>query len=104
MRGRVEAAREIQQRRYAGTAVKSNSDIPSGMLREICILSPEAETTLKNAFEKLGLSARAYDRVLKVSRTIADLNGSKIIEKKHIARAVQYRSLDKKYWGRNNNS
>ncbi|MCL2078129.1 MAG: YifB family Mg chelatase-like AAA ATPase [Oscillospiraceae bacterium] len=100
---RVEAAREIQQKRYAGTAIKSNSDIPAGMLSEICPLSPDAAVTLKNAFEKLGLSARAYDRILKVARTIADLNGSEIIEKRHIARAVQYRSLDKKYWtGRNN--
>ncbi|MDR2533061.1 MAG: YifB family Mg chelatase-like AAA ATPase [Oscillospiraceae bacterium] len=95
---RVESAREIQARRYAGTAIKSNADIPAGQLREICALTPDASQTLKNAFEKLGLSARAYDRILKVARTIADLDRKEIIEKKHIARAVQYRSLDKKYW------
>ncbi|MDR2559426.1 MAG: YifB family Mg chelatase-like AAA ATPase [Oscillospiraceae bacterium] len=95
---RVEAAREIQARRYSGTAVKSNADIPAGSLREICILTPDAAVTLKNAFEKLGLSARAYDRILKVSRTIADLDSKDTIEKRHISRAIQYRSLDKKYW------
>jgi magnesium chelatase family protein len=98
---RVEAAREIQARRYSGTAIKSNADIPAGSLQEICTLAPDAAVTLKSAFEKLGLSARAYDRILKVSRTIADLDGKDIIEKKHIARAVQYRSLDKKYWRSN---
>ena len=101
VRERVEKAREIQQRRYKGTAIKSNSDIPAGLLREICVLSTDAAATLKSAFEKLGMSARAYDRILKVSRTVADLDASGIIEKRHIARAVQYRSLDKKYW-RNN--
>jgi magnesium chelatase family protein len=95
---RVEAAREVQARRYAGTGIKSNADIPAGQLREICVMSSDATETLKAAFEKLGLSARAYDRILKVSRTIADIAGSEIIEKRHIARAVQYRSLDKKYW------
>jgi len=98
IRERVEAAREIQARRYAGTAIKSNADIPAGQLREICILTPEAAQMLKNAFEKLGLSARAYDRILKVARTIADLDNSEVIEKRHVARAVMYRSLDKKYW------
>ena len=95
---RVEAAREIQSKRYKGTGIKSNADIPAGQLSEICVLNPDAAALLKNAFEKLGLSARAYDRILKVSRTIADLDKSEIIGKKHIARAVQYRSLDKKYW------
>lgn len=95
---RVEAAREIQARRYAGSAIKSNADIPAGLLREICVLKPEAAEALKNAFEILGLSARAYDRILKVSRTIADLGACEVIEKRHIARAIQYRSLDKKYW------
>ena len=95
---RVEAAREIQARRYKGTDIKSNADIPAGQLQNICRLSTDAAAMLKDAFYKLGLSARAYDRILKVSRTIADLAASEMIEKKHIARAVQYRSLDKKYW------
>jgi magnesium chelatase family protein len=97
---RVEKAREVQARRYAGTTIKSNADIPPSLLREICVLHPDAATALKGAFEKLGMSARAYDRILKVARTIADLGGSEIIERKHVARAVQYRSLDKKYWVR----
>jgi magnesium chelatase family protein len=95
---RVEAARKIQAKRYKGTGINSNSDIPAGALKDFCVLHTEATELLKNAFEKLGLSARAYDRILKVARTAADLSNSEIIEKKHIARAIQYRSLDKKYW------
>jgi len=95
---RVEKARLIQAKRYAGSEIKSNADIPAGNLQEICVLAPDAAVTLKNAFEKLGLSARAYDRILKVSRTVADLDSSDVIEKRHISRAIQYRSLDKKYW------
>jgi len=95
---RVEAAREIQARRYAGTSIKSNADIPTSSLQEICKLATDAAEMLKNAFFKLGLSARAYDRILKVSRTIADLDNKDLIEKRHISRAIQYRSLDKKYW------
>ena len=61
-------------------------------------MTDSARDTLKNVFEKMGLSARAYDRILKVARTIADMNGAEIIDKPHIAQAVQFRSLDRKYW------
>ena len=69
------------------------------MLPEVCVMTDRAKETLKNVFEKMGLSARAYDRILKVARTIADMNGSEVIDKAHIAQAVQFRSLDRKYWG-----
>ena len=95
---RVLAARAIQAKRYNGTDVRCNADLPSNLLRKVCRLSPDADRLLKNAFEKMGLSARAYDRVLKVSRTIADLDGSDRIEAAHVSEAVQYRNLDRKYW------
>ncbi|MBQ7132188.1 MAG: YifB family Mg chelatase-like AAA ATPase [Oscillospiraceae bacterium] len=99
IRRRVEKAREIQYRRYKGTSIVSNSNITSDIISEVCTMSDDAEKFLKAIFEKLCLSARAYDRILKVSRTIADLNGIETIEKAHLAQAVSYRSLDKKYWG-----
>lgn len=95
---RVNKARKIQQRRFAGTGVSSNASMTSRMTREYCVLSPDAESMLKISFEKLGMSARAYDKILKMSRTIADLDDSENIEVQHIAEALQYRSLDRKYW------
>ena len=70
----------------------------SSLTRKYCQLSPTAEKTLQVSFEKLGLSARAYDKVLKVARTIADLDESETVENKHILEAIQYRSLDRKFW------
>lgn len=98
IKARVNAAREIQRRRFAGTDIVSNATIPTGRLAEMCPLSDAAKSLLKNAFERMGLSARAYDRLLKVSRTIADLAGSETLEAAHVAEAIQYRSLDRKYW------
>jgi magnesium chelatase family protein len=98
IRKRVNAARQIKLERFAGTGISSNSHITPNLLREFCVMTPGARAILKSVFEKLGLSARAYDRLLKVSRTIADLAAEKEIGEEHIAEAVQYRSLDRKYW------
>ncbi|MDD3693305.1 MAG: YifB family Mg chelatase-like AAA ATPase [Oscillospiraceae bacterium] len=100
MRARVNAARARQLARYKGKGVSGNAHIPPGMLREICSMTNAASSMLQSVFDRMGLSARAYDRLLKVARTIADLDGSDIIDTPHIAEAVQYRSLDRKYWQR----
>ena len=98
MREEVNSARLIQQKRYNGTNISCNARLTPAMLHKVCILDDEAKNVLSMSFDKLGLSARAYDRILKVSRTIADLDNSEIIQKKHIFEAIQYRSLDRKYW------
>lgn len=98
IKARVNEARQIQRARFEGTGISCNARITSAYLHKVCVMSEEAENVLKKAFEKLNLSARAYDRVLKVARTIADLDKSEIIEAPHVLEAVQYRALDKKYW------
>ena len=98
IRKRVNAARLIQQKRYDGTGISCNARLTSAMTEEFCRLTPGAAAVLKAAFERLGMSARAYDRILKVSRTVADLDGSEDIDTKHVSEAIQFRSLDRKYW------
>lgn len=98
IKARVNAARAVQRARFAGTNIVSNATIPTGKLQEMCPLSDAAKMMLAGAFERMGLSARAYDRLLKVARTIADLAGSETLEAAHVAEAIQYRSLDRKYW------
>lgn len=95
---RVTAARAVQSARYQNTGITCNAHIPPSALQEVCAMSTEARGLLQNVFEKLHLSGRAYERILKVSRTIADLEGSARIELPHLGEAVQYRSLDRKYW------
>ncbi len=99
IRERVNKARKIQLERYKGTNVSCNARLTPSMLKKYCILSEDASRYLALSFERLGMSARAYDRILKVARTIADLDGSEIIEKNHIFSAISFRSLDRKYWG-----
>ena len=100
IRERVITAREIQSERYKENAgIYANAQISSKMLKEICVISTAGQNLLKVAMEKLNLSARAYDRILKVSRTIADLAGSADIKPEHLAEAIQYRSLDREGWG-----
>ncbi len=98
IRQRVNNARKIQQKRFAGTGVTCNAKMTPAMTRRYCVLTGEAESVLKISFEKMGLSARAYDKILRIARTIADLSESEIIDTEHIAEALQYRSLDRKYW------
>lgn len=100
IRGRVITAREIQAKRFEQyEGVYSNAQMSTKMLKEICSIDNIGQTLLKAAMDKLNLSARAYDRILKVSRTIADLEGSETINPEHLAEAIQYRSLDREGWG-----
>jgi len=97
---RVVGARVVQHERYTKLkTVYCNAQMPGRMVRDVCVLSPAGAALLKTAMEKLQLSARAYDRILKVARTIADLGGSVDIQTEHLAEAIQYRSLDREGWG-----
>jgi magnesium chelatase family protein len=100
VRTRVIKAREIQAKRYENSpGTYANAQMSSKQLKEICVINNIGQTLLKTAMERLNLSARAYDRILKVSRTIADLAGSDEIRPEHLAEAIQYRSLDREGWG-----
>ena len=98
VRERVEAARQIQHERFAGTSIHANANMESKQIREYCRIETQAQELLRVAINQLGLSARAYDRILKVSRTIADLDESLNIEGMHVSEAIQYRSLDRSFW------
>ena len=95
IRERVNAARAIQRRRFEGTELHCNAQLTPELLRETCRLEPAAQDLLRDAFDKLGLSARSYDRILRVARTIADLAGGGDIALTHVAEAIQYRTLDR---------
>ncbi|WP_420385053.1 YifB family Mg chelatase-like AAA ATPase [Roseivirga sp.] len=98
IRERVIAAREVQQARFKEHGIHSNAMMGSQKVKEVCQISEAGKTLLKTAMERLGLSARAYDRILKVSRTIADLDSKENIGIEHLAEAIQYRSLDRENW------
>ena len=101
IRERVIEAREYSRARMqkSSYAPKPNANLDSAEIREFCVLDENARMILQSAYDNLGLSARGYDRVLRVARTIADLDKSEVIQAQHIAEAIQLRSLDKKYWG-----
>jgi len=100
IKARVDKARQIQNERYKDENISCNARLTPKLLKKYCVLSDEAEQLLSAAFKNMGLSGRAYDRILKVSRTLADLDGVEKIESTHIAQAIQFRSLDRKYWAK----
>ena len=91
---RVDAARSIQHERFEGTGIRSNAGMDSRTLGSFCALTPDCEALMHAAFDRMGLTARSYDRILRVARTIADLDGKSDIEAQHIAEAIQYRTYD----------
>ncbi len=95
---RVRRARELQQQRYAGDGIHCNAQLDAKLSKRYCTLTPEAQAVLHMAVERMGMSMRAYSRVIKVARTIADLAGMDAIDTTHVAEAIQYRELDGKYW------
>ena len=96
IRKRVNVARSVQQQRFQKIKIHANAQIGAKEIKRCCAVKEDAERLLETAINKLGLSARAYSRVLKVGRTIADLAGAENIEVSHIAEAIQYRSLDRR--------
>jgi magnesium chelatase family protein len=99
VRQRVVEARNLQEKRFeAQTGMFTNAQMPTKQVRNVCQISQAGQNLLKSAMEKLSLSARAYDRILKVARTIADLAGSDDIEVEHLAEAIHFRSLDREDW------
>lgn len=100
IRKRVNAARQRQVERYAGMRWTCNADIPSAKLHDFCPITMEAESLLKMAFDQFGFSARSYDRILRVARTIADLEACDAISTDHLMEALQFRTLDRKFWGK----
>jgi magnesium chelatase family protein len=98
IRARVVGARQIQQERFAGEKLFSNAQMSPRLIRKHCVIDSTSKGLLETAITRLGLSARAYDRILKVSRTLADLEGKEGIESAHVSEAIQYRTLDRNYW------
>ena len=100
MREQVNAARRVQRARFGADNHRLNAQMSSRQLRKYCALDGAGRELLRQAMEELGLSARAHDRILRVARTIADLEGSAAIEPPHVVEAIGYRSLDRKLWQR----
>lgn len=100
MREVVMGARQFQQERMSAHKIDCNAHIPPSLITELCPLDDKAKAVLQKAFEKMGLSARAYDKMLKVARTVADMDKSEVIRSAHVMQAVQFRTLDRKFWSR----
>jgi magnesium chelatase family protein len=98
IRGRVMSARQVQLDRLGGDGIFSNSAMTPKQIRDFCALDAECEALLEKAMVRQGLSARAHDRILKVARTIADLEACDSIKPNHLSEAINYRSLDRNYW------
>lgn len=98
MRDQVRQARDIQHRRFAGTRQTLNGKMSPPQIRKHCRLQSDAETLLKQAMESMGLSARAHDKILRIARTIADLDCCEHIAAAHLSEAINYRTLDRTYW------
>jgi magnesium chelatase family protein len=99
IRARVNKARDVQRERYRDEGIFCNAQMTSKLLRKYCVLDASGQAQMQNAIDHLGYSARVFDRILKVARTIADLEGERDIRSDHISEAIQYRTLDRKYWG-----
>ncbi|MBR2822550.1 MAG: ATP-binding protein [Clostridia bacterium] len=99
VRERVSQAREIQAKRYEGTKVHCNAQLDNRGIETYCRMAKDAENLLHKAVERMNLSMRAYHRVMKVARTVADLRGAKDVGVADVAEAIQFRELDQKYWG-----
>ena len=98
IRQRVEVARHIQLERFHGENIFSNDQMTPRLIRKYCAIDSASKSLLEHAITRLGLSARAYDRILKVSRTLADLQGKQKVEPGHVSEAIQYRTLDRNFW------
>ena len=98
IRKRVEKVHELQKERYKNEKIQFNGELKGKQIEAYCKTDSQGKALLEQAFDKMGFSARAYHRLLKLSRTIADIEGSDLIKKNHIGEALSYRAFDKKYW------
>ena len=98
MRERVVRARKIQLERFRSEKIYSNAQMSPRLIRKYCVIDQQSKAMLENSITRLGLSARAYDRILKVSRTLADIEGKDQIESQHVGEAIQYRTIDRNFW------